>query len=272
MKVNGIEIKGRSVSGYATAIALPEYNIVFDCGMAVHDAVQAEHVCITHGHLDHFSGIARHAYIRGMTGMAKSHFIVPAWLEGRVHQTMDFWAEVQESRKAPYKVTVCQEGGGPIWVGRNRIIRSFKTDHRIRSQGYILVEERKRLKPEFVGTSGKELGRMRRERIQFEETFEVPLVAFTGDSRIEGFDWLQTRAKVLIAECTFLGDVTVGEARKKGHTHITELASKAAQFKDAEALVLCHFSKRYSNKDIEKAIASLPASLRDKTTYLPVGK
>lgn len=271
MKVNGIEIKGRSVSGYATAVALPEYGVVFDCGMAVHDAVQAQHVCITHGHLDHFGGIARHAYIRGMTGMSPSQFYVPPWLKGRVAQMMQFWADVQEARRAPFMCETIDSTGRRV-IGRNRCIQSFRTDHRIPSQGYTLIEQRKRLKPEYVGTPGRELGRMRREGTKFEDVFDVPLVAFTGDTRATLYDRVRFETNVLIAECTFLEDVTVGEAQKKGHTHISELAAKADRFEGVGALVLCHFSKRYSNRDIEAAIASLPASLRAKTTYLPVGK
>ena len=273
MRVNDIQIVGRSVSGYATAIALPEYGVCFDCGIATHHATQSEHVLITHGHLDHFGGIARHAYIRGMVGMADSQFLVPSWLQKHVHQRMRFWSEVQEARRAPYGVTVVEDGKR-VKIGKGRFVRSFATDHRIRSQGYVLIEERKRLRPDLVGTPGRELGRLRREGVDIDEKFEVPLVAFTGDTRATVFDRdiLALQAKVLIVECTFLDDVTVGEARKKGHVHITELAERAERFSGVESLVLAHFSKRYSNRYIEQAIASLPKALREKTTHLPVAK
>jgi len=284
MKINGISIVGRSVSGYATAIALPEYGVVFDCGMATHDAVQCDTVVITHGHLDHLGDVVRHAYIRGMAGMApKTKLIVPPWLEGRVHQLFAFWAKVQGARMAPYNLEVAgRDGGGRVEVGQDRdepgrqrrFVRAFETFHRIRSQGYVLVEERKRLAPKYHGLSGHELGRLSREGVSVNELFEVPLVGFTGDTTAEVFtrDLLALKAKVLIVECTFLGDVTVGEARKKGHTHIDELGALADRFEGVEALVLAHFSKRYTNRVIEKAIATLPSGLREKTTYLPVGR
>lgn len=272
MKINGIEIRGRSVSGYATAIALPEFDLVFDCGMATHDAIQAENVAITHGHLDHFGGIARHAYIRGMTGMPSSQFLVPGWLVPYVHKTMRFWGEVQEARKAPYGVTAVLPEQR-VNLGKGRFLRAFKTHHRIQSQGYVLVEERKRLKPEFVGTPGKELGRMRREGVEFEDVFEVPLVGFTGDTRARLFDSYQPEAKVFIVEATFIDDeVTVAEARKKGHVHLDELAARPEVFDKVETLMLAHFSKRHTNADIEAAIAKLPKELREKTTFLPVAK
>jgi ribonuclease Z len=273
MKINGIEIKGRSVSGYATAIALPQYGLAFDCGIATHDAVLCENVAITHGHLDHFGGVARHAYIRGMTGMTHSQFLVPTWLVKHVHQTFKFWSAVQEARQAPYGVTAVTTDKR-VKLGKGRFLRAFATDHRIKSQGYVLVEERKRLKPEFVGTNGRELGRLRQEGVEFDEHFEFPLVAFTGDTRAVLYDRVRLEAQVLIAECTFLDDggVDVAEARKKGHTHITELAAKAHRLDGVGTLMLVHFSKRHNNRDIEQAIARLPKELREKTTFLPVAK
>jgi len=271
MKLNGITIRGRSVSGYGTSITLPDLGVSFDCGIANHDAVQCETVLITHAHLDHLGDIARHAYIRGMTGMEPTTFIVPEWLEGPVHEVFQFWAKVQEARKAPYTVKVARPGER-VDIGKGRFVRSFKTIHRIRSQGYVLYEERTRLAAKYRGTPGKELGRLRREGAPIDEPFEFPLVGFTGDTRAAVYDGVRLEASVLIVECTFLDDVTVAEARKKGHTHITELAPKAERFDGVDALVLAHFSKRYSNRDIEAAIAKLPTCLREKTTYLPVGK
>ena len=272
MRVQGIEIKGRSVSGYTTSIALPGYNLVFDCGMATHEAVSCENVAITHGHLDHFGGIARHAYIRGMTGAAPSQFIVPPWLVKPTHETMRFWSRVQESRSAPYNVTAVKEGGR-VKIAHNRFLRPFTTDHRVKSQGYILFEERKRLKPEFVGTEGRELGRLRQEGVEFEDIFEAPLVGFTGDTRARLFKTFTPAAKVFIVECTFIDDtVSVVEARKKGHIHLSELAKRPEVFKDVDTLMLAHFSKRYANADIEAAIKRLPKALREKTTYLPLAK
>jgi ribonuclease Z len=273
MRVNGFEVVGRSVSGYATAVALPEYGLSFDCGMATHDSVQCEHVAVTHGHLDHFGGVARHAYLRGMTGMAHSQFLVPPWLVQPTHQMMQFWAEVQEARKAPYGVTAVSPDKR-VNLGKGRFLRAFTTDHRVKSQGYVLVEERKRLKPEFVGVDGRELGRLRREGAAFEETFEVPLVGFTGDTRARLFNTFKPEAKVFLVECTFLDDseVTVEEARKKGHVHLSELAARPEVFEKVEALVLCHFSKRHTNREVEAAVAQLPQELREKTTFLPVAR
>ena len=275
INIQGIKIDGRSVSGFETVIALPEYNIVFDIGMVTHEAKQAEHVAITHGHFDHFAAATKHAYLRGMLSMSHSQFIVPPWLENHLHADFAHWARVQEARKASYGITKLQ-AGDRVKLANGRFLHAFETNHRLRSQGYVLVDERSKLKPEYHGVEGRELGRLRQEGVQITNTLQVPLVAFTGDTRADVFDGIPSlvlRSKVLMVECTFLNDADEQEALDKGHIHIDQLARRAKQFKDVGRVVLVHFSKRYSNKEIERAIRDrLPKGLREKTTHLPVSK
>jgi len=274
MKLGGITIEGRSVSGFDTAITLPELGVSLDCGQGGAQARQCQTVLVTHGHLDHFGGIVRHAYIRHMTNMTPSIFVVPPFLEEAVHQQFAFWAKVQRAQKADYQVVVAMPGQ-KVELGNRRFVRAFPTSHRIPSQGYVVGETRKRLKPEFVGIDGKKLGEMRRQGIVFEDEVEVLMVAFTGDTRVSVFDQdiEALRAKVLISECTFIGDdVTLAEAHKKGHIHLDEIAQRAERFQQNEAVLLAHFSHRHDNRDIAAALATLPEPLRGKVHYLPVGR
>ena len=276
MKLSGISIGGRSVSGFETALVLPEMGISLDCGLGSAQARQCQYVLVTHGHLDHFGGIVRHAYIRHMTDMAPSVFVVPPHLEAAVHEQFAFWAKVQNAQKADYEVIVARPGEKTVLGGGNRYVRPFKTIHRVPSQGYVIGETQKRLKPEYIGVEGRKLGEMKRAGTVIEDTVEVPMVAFTGDTVAKVFDGEGAqealKATVLITECTFInGDVTVAEAHKKGHVHISELADRADRFADNEHVVLCHFSHRHGNEDVKDAIQRLPVSLRDKTAYIPVG-
>lgn len=276
--VQGIQIDGRSVSGFETAIALPHYNICFDIGGVSHAAKMAENVAITHGHFDHMGMVGKHAYLRRMLSMSTSHYIVPPHLAPFVDETFDFWARAQSGRKPPYRTTSVAPGG-KVEIGKDRFVTPFDTDHRIDSQGYVLVVARRKLKAKYHGLPGREIARLRtQEGEEVMEAFEIPLFAFTGDTRASIFTparrkgLLALKAKVLMVECTFFGDVTVAEANKKGHVHIDQLAENARAFKDTGTVVLCHFSKRYKNADVEAAIKTLPKSLREKTTFLPLDK
>jgi ribonuclease Z len=74
---------------------------------------------------------------------------------------------------------------------------------------------------------------------------------------------------VLILEATFLDDlVSVRRARETGHVHLDELIERADLLQN-EAIVLTHFSMRYSPAEVREILARrLPASLRDRVIPL----
>jgi len=276
MRVAGIEIVGESISGFGTSISLPELNITLDCGVITPTAMKCQHVLITHGHLDHFHCIDRHAYLRAMTGTpGTSIFYVPPWLVKAVHEKFEATARAQHRTDMPeYKVVVVAPGE-TVEIRKGLCIRPFKTIHRIPSQGYVILDVRQKLKAEFQGVEGQEIGRLRKSGVEVTERVEVPLVAFTGDTQAKVFDREGVddalRAKVLITECTFLGpDQDAAFARKRGHIHLDELAERASLFEGNEAVMFAHFSQRYTNREIEAAMALLPEPLRSRATYLPV--
>lgn len=268
MKIDGIEISGQSVSGYATAITLPELNVCFDMGFASTEAASCQNVMITHGHLDHLNDVARHAYIRNMCGAPRSRFFVPPFLVEAVHDMMTFWARIQKAKKVEYEVIPCSHGDR-ILIDHNRYVVPFRTVHRIASQGYVILEERERVKPEYVGLEGREYARLRKEGVVFSQKVDVPLVTFTGDTQAKVLDvnkcsdavQLAVSSKVFIMECTFLDDQTVEFAQSRGHTHISEIADRRERIKGE--LVLAHFSKRYTNRDIETSIKKHFSNLED---------
>lgn len=87
---------------------------------------------------------------------------------------------------------------------------------------------------------------------------EVPLIAFSGDTTIEGLlrhtDMLN--AETLIIECTYLlanldesKNDTPEECHRRGHIHEQDIIDHHAKFKCKE-LILCHFSRKYRRDDI----------------------
>lgn len=259
MKIDGIEIGvgSQSVSGYATTITLPELNVVFDMGFASTEAASCQNVMITHGHLDHFNDVARHAYIRNMCGAPRSRFFVPPFLVDAVHDMMSFWARIQKAKKVEYEVIPCSHGDR-VHIEHNRYVVPFRTVHRIASHGYVILEERERVKPEYANLEGRDYARLRKEGVVFSQKVDVPLVTFTGDTQARVLDQnndavrLATSSKVFIMECTFLEDQTPEFAQSRGHTHIGEIADRMGCIQGQ--LVLAHFSKRYTNRDVERSI------------------
>jgi ribonuclease Z len=268
-------IHGVAVSGVASAIVVPRYRVCLDIGDAIPASLAQKTILISHGHLDHVDGVVKHACIRHMRTQKPTHIFCEPRLVPLIHEYFKLVGKFQPTRVPDYTVTGC-ELEERVWLSPKRFIRAFPTHHSLSSQGYVCYEVRDKLLPELVGKNHLDLLALRRQGKTITSQQEVPVVAYTGDTRASVFD-VETdimddvrRAELLITEATFIGtEEPPGFARSRGHTHLDELADRAECFQNDE-LTLVHFSARYTNKRIEEAIEKLPAVLRDKTSYLPV--
>jgi len=227
------------------------------------EAVRCDTVLFTHGHIDHFGGFAAHAHTREMVSAGAAVYFMPKSLITHAVALVAQWAMIQDQTPAPVGCYAL-DPGETAQVGKRRV-RSFPTDHRGgESQGYIVYDVKKKLKAEFRGLPGRELGALRKQGVQLEDVVEVPLVAFTGDTRatiFEDVDHPALKAKVLLVECTYLDDVGEDKAEQWGHIHISQLSRLAHQgvFDSVGSLVLCHFSQRYSDAMISEALEAIQA-------------
>ena len=126
--------------------------------------------------------------------------------------------------------------------------------------------------PEYAGLSSEEVGRLRtREGVRVTEVQERCELAFTGDTSIEVVEREEVvrTARVLVIECTFLDErVSPEGARESGHVHLDDLARHADALEN-EAIVLTHFSSRYTDKQVRELLAArLPGPLRGRVRPL----
>jgi ribonuclease Z len=150
---------------------------------------------------------------------------------------------------------------GDLWI------RPFRTLHSVPSLGYALVRKVQKLKDEFRALSPAEIVALKatgEDLFRYEDRVEL---AYVTDSLIDVVDhepWL-LRAKVLILECTFVGDgKSRQDAREKMHVHLDEIVERADAFQN-EALVLMHFSQSHQPGEVRRLLAErLPSSLRER--------
>jgi len=266
-------IVGTSVSGIATTLTVPELSLNLDLGLTTEESLKHPTVLLTHGHLDHAHGIIRHSYLRDLMGNAqKARFVCAPHLVPLIHDLFRLWAKFQHSRMPDYDI-VTVEPGGEVQVGQKMFARPFASDHRVPCQGYMIVEIRDKLLPEFQGLEGKAIAAMKAQGVQMTEKVEFPVLAYTGDTRARLFDQGGPFMKVplLIMESTFIGNEQDSNfAFQRGHTHLNDLADRADLFRDVGEILLVHFSQRYTNSFIADHVAKLPESIRGKVRFLPV--
>ncbi|MGC4092886.1 MAG: MBL fold metallo-hydrolase, partial [Polyangiaceae bacterium] len=215
--------------------------------------------------LDHIGAIAQHAARRALMKMPEGVYLVPAAVHEQVERLFNAAGELDGSPIARRVVPL--EPGQDFELSAGRFVRPFATHHRVPSQGYCVYERRRRLLPEFQDRPGDELGRLRASGVRIDEPFQVAVLGFTGDTRIEVLETNPELAQVdtLVMEASFVdGRVSVEEARAMGHVHLDEVIARHDWFQNRE-LVLTHFSARYGARQVDEALQRLPDELRART-------
>jgi ribonuclease Z len=269
-RLAGIRVEGLSIGGVETSIDLPELKLCFDIGRSPDSAVLRPTVLFTHAHMDHMGGVAWHAATRALRGMPAPTYVVPRENARDFEELFAVWRRLDRS-ELDHRVVPLSPG--EEWMLPNGLAaRPFRSPHRAPCQGYALVRRRKHLRAEFAGLPQEEIRRLRQDGgVDVTEVAEIPELAFTGDTLIDVLEReeIVRRARLLILECTFLDDrVGVADARSTGHVHLDEIAERAQLFAN-EAILLTHFSARYTPAEIVAALdQKLPPELRARVTPL----
>jgi ribonuclease Z len=267
--VDAPRLLGSSTAGVETSVEVPSLGLVLDIGRCSRTGVNHPVVLISHGHLDHVGAVVQHAARRAMMGMSEGVYLVPAAIAVEVEQLFNA-AGALDGGPVPRRV-VPLGVGEEFPLGKNRVVRPFQTFHRVPSQGYTVWERRRRLRDEFRQLAGVELGQLRRAGREVDETHEVALLSFTGDTRAEVLERIPElkTTETLIVEASFLDErVSVEDARAMGHIHLDELIARR-ELLPPHDLVLHHFSARYGREEIASLCAQrLPDDLRPRVRVL----
>jgi len=265
----GIGIEGVSIAGHESFFKVPAFHCLLDFGRAPDDAVAYATVCLTHGHLDHAAGLAHHASRRKLAGLPPATVFAPAeavpdleaWLAACERlEYVSYGARMRPSRP-----------GDRIALRRDLELSVLPGRHRVPTVGFLFSEVKHKLKAEFADRPGHEIARLRDQGIEVTRREEIPLLAYPGDCGVEIFDAAPQlfEARVLLIECSFVRAEDVPRAREYSHLHLQDFLDRADLFRN-EAIVLTHFSQRYTRGEIRQALGALPPALSSRVSaFLP---
>lgn len=265
LEVAGLKLHGVTRGGVETCLMVPAVGCMFDVGMCPPGALKFGTVLVSHGHADHLGGLPYLVSQRGLLRAPPVQVHMPEEVLAPMRQILAGWSAIEGF---DYQAELHGHAPGDrIKVARDVTAVALRTTHRVPSIGWLLERTTHRLRAEFVGKEGRELGALRAAGVTITDSHVEPLLCVTGDTQIEFFDGHEQvrRCKVLVHEVTSWDDRRgVEVTRRWGHTHVDELVLRAEQF-TGEALVLVHRSMRHMRREVEAIVRRrFPGEMRGR--------
>ncbi|MEQ8844852.1 MAG: MBL fold metallo-hydrolase [Phycisphaerales bacterium] len=247
-------IQGVSIAGEATTIQVPELDVVFDMGSCPRAMLASPLCALSHGHMDHVGGLAYYLSQRQFQGMGTGAIACDARIEGDIRRMLEGYVGLERQR-TPYELFPLEDGQSHP-LKPNHYLRGFHTEHTAPSMGYVVYEKRTKLKDEFVGLPQEKLVELKKRGEEITRSFEVPLVAYTGDT-LPGAHLLRAdirEARIVISECTFFEKGHHKRSRIGMHMHVDDIAEWLPLLA-CETFVIGHISRRTHVGDVRQALA-----------------
>ena len=256
--------EGHSLALYSSWLVCRPYHFMVDCGEGCATALRnrvfgVRTLALTHGHLDHISGLpglinAR----RAAMGSAEEPITIAHPVGDPLLAPMRSYLEASQPNLADTVIWLPLEPGQRLPVDEHRTLEAFATRHAgFLTLGYRLLEHRTRLRPELRGLSGQAIRDLAAERGReaVNESYDHPLAVFGGDGLTPDIATL-AGADVAWLEATFLD-----EAERNPMVHATMAEAVAAATEaDVRDLVLLHVSGRYQRAEAKALARELAAS------------
>jgi ribonuclease Z len=241
------------------------YQLVIDAGeglqLALGQKIWApEVVALTHGHSDHVLGLPGFIASRKFAKGAQEKPLTVVFPDGNsgVLAVRELLGRMWSAAEFPV-AWVPLRPGGEHRLGKTRVLQAFATVHggSEPTQGYAVLEERRRLKPEYGGLPEREVRALVREggRDALMEAYRRVRFAHTGDA-MPIDPALVAGADLLVHDATFLD---AGDRKWDIHATTNE-ALEVGRAAGVGCLVLHHLSIRYDRAEALPALRAQAAS------------
>ncbi len=259
-------IRGISVGGVYTSLAVPELGLLFDAGASPRSLAAIDTILLSHAHVDHAGALPALLGIRALHGKSKPpRVVMPAEVVDDLLAALHSLSKLQ---RWPLEIeAIGMAPGDELALRGDLAVRAVRTFHPVPSLAYVIVRKVAKLRPELAGLAGPEIAARRRAGEDVSVYDERLELAYATDTLVQALDHAPEllRARVLIVEATFLDDRKTLEAARAGcHIHLDEIVERADRFEN-EHVVLMHFSQLYRPDEIAALLdARVPPALRKR--------
>lgn len=239
-----------------------------DIGQGLPFNIPRHHYFLTHCHSDHAGGLAYVLSQRSLWSLPPAHiYTLPEYTQP-LRTIVESWHKLEDF-SYPFHMHDMNVGE-TVEVDKDFSVKSFKTVHRVPSQGYMVSKKKKKLKEQFKKLNQDELLKQIKNGEDVNEISKQNIFAFTGDTQIEFLDTFKEPVDILFMETTFIDNLrTVEAARKWGHIHIDEWKERIEQI-PAKKIVLIHLSSRYgTERALEVLDKEIQKEFRGKVELFP---
>ncbi len=268
LRLGELSIEGWSRAGEETWFRIHPPGLAFDCGRGALELSGARDLFVSHGHLDHALGVPWVLSQRTLHHREPTRVVCPREIAADLGGLIEAAARLERVR---YGYELVPFGPGDrVEVGRDLAVEAFATDHVVPSLGFHLVRKRRHLRAELHGLDGARLAAMRRAGAAIEEEREEIWLSYCGDTGPGVFDLAPRLAesRVLLLECTFLGDTMRARGAEYGHLHVEDLVANADRLARCESILLHHLSRRHRVGELRAELERLAPELAARVHVL----
>jgi len=250
-----LTISAASTAMYATWVFVDEFSLLFDVGDGISAALlqkskKIRNIFISHADRDHLCGLPQFCQLNAENGWPRIHY--PSGC--RSFPALEEFMKRFDPQSGP-ATWIPLEEGSVVEIGKGCSVTAYPCRHvveegKTKALSYSLRRSKRVLKAEFRGLPGPEIAELRKSQGEdhISEIKYERLLGYSGDT--PDFDrsyWASHQ--VLFHESTFLRMDEV----KHAHSGLPKVMEESSGL-PLQALVLYHFSARYSEEEIIQAI------------------
>ena len=262
---NELNISIFSKALYSSWCYVPQHKILFDCGEGAATAIgnslaNIERIFIGHNHGDHTLGLpsivgcrnSGRGISRNKDTQDHNKSLTIYYPKDNTHLNALFdFVMGRNSNYLRYKITfVPIEAGFELDLGNKQYVRAFNMSHQknVSTLGYVIYENRNRLKPEFLGKNIPELLKNGLSKDAINESYRANIFAYCLDAYNIPDAYQLTGCKDVIMDCTF-----VNAEDRDDTTHFTiDEAFKLCKDVGIKKMYAAHLSGRYDYNEVAK--------------------